>query len=330
MAAERSAKKRGGKRAGRPSKSVQPDYEVAMRIARMVSELPGHPFGWALSDVAEYLRVSDRTVRRYVKVLGQEFTDDNGGPVYGIEKRGDELKVVKRLPAREDLPQSVYHLISLYLSFELFRLLGENVVAFSVEDLMKSAEKKLTSFQRELLANMPRKFYAAAWAPKDYSGQVDLLEDAIKALVYQNVITMTYKKANGETKNYTVFPYTLLYHKGGFYLVGKSTRRRDPVYFNLERIQSLAVTPDKFDYPRDYHPKKLLDGAFGIFAGPARTFRLKFSPQLKDYLLSRRWHRSQKFRVQKDGSVLLTLKVTDSEEVRSWIRSFGRMVKEIK
>lgn len=91
------------------------------------------------------------------------------------------------------------------------------------------------------------------------------------------------------------------------------------------------MTHDKFDYPPKYHPEQMLDGAFGIFSsGEKKTFSLKFPPELCDYICSRTWHRSQKCTVNKDGSVTLTMKVTDSEEVRSWIRGFGGRVKELR
>jgi hypothetical protein len=56
---------------------------------------------------------------------------------------------------------------------------------------------------------------------------------------------------------------------------------------------------------------------------------LRFPVELADYVSSRRWHTSQKLKRLKDGSIILTLKVADTEEVRSWIRSFGRAMKWI-
>ncbi|HUT55678.1 MAG TPA: WYL domain-containing protein [bacterium] len=312
---------------GRKGTAEQPNYEVALRMARMVSEMPAHPFGWELGDAAEYLRVSERTVRRYVKALGEEFTDDEGGPLYGIEKKGEDLRLVKKGRTREGLPEGVYHLISVHLSLEFFRMLGENVVALSVEDVFDRARKRLSPRERDLLANLDRKFFTAPAAMKDYSGCEDVLEDVIKAIVFQNVIKIVYRRGDGEVRDHTLEPYTLMYHKGGFYLIARSAGRKSPVYFLVENILSLQVTRDKFAYPKDYRPEQMLDGAFGIFSGPAKTFKLKFSPALADYIACRRWHKSQTFRRQKDGSLLMTLKVADTEEVRSWIRSFGRAVK---
>jgi len=229
------------------------------------------------------------------------------------------------------MPESIYHLISVHLSLEYFKMLGHNVVALSVEDVFLRAEKRLSAKERDLIRHLDRKFYTAPWAPKDYSDKVDILEDAIKAIVYQNVIKIFYNKpGEKEPWHYTLHPLTLLYHKGGFYLVARTVRHRNPVYFNLERIQKVKLLAEKFDYPKHYRPEQMLDGAFGIFSGPAKTFRLKFSPAVAEYITARKWHRSQKFQRKRDGSLVLTLKVADSEEVRSWIRSFGKEVKVLK
>jgi hypothetical protein len=37
-------------------------------------------------------------------------------------------------------------------------------------------------------------------------------------------------------------------------------------------------------------------------------------------------HKSQKIEKQADGSIILTLEATDSEEVRSWMMNFGKSI----
>ena len=176
----------------------KPSYSAAVNLARIVDEMPMHPFGWELSELADYLGVSVRTVRRYARVLADEFLDDDGQPVFLIERRGEKLRLVRRSKPREEMPESIYHLISVYLSLEFFRMLGENVVALSVEDVFKRAEKRLSPRERDLIRDLSRKFYNAPSAPKDYSEHMDILEDVIKAIVYQNTIKMIYKPPERE------------------------------------------------------------------------------------------------------------------------------------
>jgi len=79
----------------------KPSYSAAVNLARIVDEMSLHPFGWGLEDLAEYLRVSVRTVRRYIKVLEEEFLGEDGEPQFSLEKRDEELKLVRRSRPRE-------------------------------------------------------------------------------------------------------------------------------------------------------------------------------------------------------------------------------------
>ena len=312
---------------GRRRTYRKPSYNSAIRIALLVDHLPRHDLGMRLSSVADYLGVSEQTVRRYVKALNDQFQTEDGEPQFFLVVRGEEKWLCRRDRFSEPADAHIYQLVSVYLSLEIFKMLGPHLAMVDmVDQVYATVEKALTIGHRQRIKDLPRKIYNAPWAPKDYSAHDELISDVLRAVVYQYVVEMSYKPSNGEPEPHVVKPLTLLYHKGGFYLIGDSDRHKKPVYFALERIQELTVTRQKFVYPDNYDPAKMLDGAFGIFSGPARTFRLKFPPSLDEYIRSRRWHRSQKFENQADGSLVMTLKVTDSEEVRSWIRSFGQKV----
>ena len=302
-------------------------YPSAVRMALLVDEMPRHSLGRRLASVADSLGVSSQTIRRYVKAMAEDFTTEEGLPQFVIEKKAEELWLVRRSRYEDSAASTIYQLVSLYLSLEFFRMLGSNNLFVKlVDEVMGEVAKKLSSPKRGLVHDLPRKFFAAPWAPKDYSAHGDQLNDVIKAVVYQNAIKLTYRPYGAEPKLYTAHPLTLLYHKGSLYLVARPVERKRPVYFAVERILVVEVTPEKFAYPGDYHPDRMLDGAFGIFGGPATTFRLRFPAELAEYIAGRRWHKSQRLHPQRDGSLILTLKVTDSEEVRSWIRSFGKKV----
>ncbi|MFO8055795.1 MAG: WYL domain-containing protein [bacterium] len=300
-------------------------YKSAVRMVRLVDEMPKHGLGRRLESVAKGLGVSKQTVKRYVKALQDEFVTESGEPQFVIKKEGDEEWLVRRSKYDEKARANIYQLISVYLSLEIFKMLGANNLFMDlVDDVLGEVEQKLTSAHRGLIKDLARKFYSEPWAPKDYSQHDEVLSNVIKALVYQNVININYKPGGCEPCDYTIQPLTLLYHRGGLYLIARAIHHQQPVYFNIERLQEVQVTPDKFDYPEKYHPAQMMDGAFGIFTGgEKKTFRLRFPPQLKDYICSRQWHKSQHCEVHGDGSVTLTLTVTDSEEVRSWIRGFG-------
>lgn len=51
--------------------------------------------------------------------------------------------------------------------------------------------------------------------------------------------------------------------------------------------------------------------------------RIHFSSQAARYICSRVWHESQKIELKKNGSVILSIKISDGKELLRWILSFG-------
>ncbi len=308
-------------------------YPSARRIAHLVADFPRNTIGRRLSGVCQQFGVDEQTIRRDVKMLGEEFQGENGEPVFRIETRGDGDKWLVRRPAQSDLSEAtIYHLVSMYLSLEFLKLFEGKIIAPPIEQIMEKIERMIPSSQRGLLREFSRKFFAAPSPCKDYSSEecADVLEDVITAVVYQTELSIRYKKLGRDEPWWMrVLPLTLLYHRGSLYLIAIKKGYKSPVYYNVERIKDAKPHRDEhFEYPKDYKPQQMLDGAFGVFGrgDEVKTFRVKFPPGLKEYIMYWKVHETQEFEEQDDGSVVLTMRVTDSEEVRAWIRSFGESV----
>jgi predicted DNA-binding transcriptional regulator YafY len=68
--------------------------------------------------------------------------------------------------------------------------------------------------------------------------------------------------------------------------------------------------------------------SLGVHRGsPTCKVRLRFHPQMATLVKERTWHASQTFSDRADGSVVMTLEVTDDYALRTWILGFGRFVK---
>ena len=53
------------------------------------------------------------------------------------------------------------------------------------------------------------------------------------------------------------------------------------------------------------------------------------SAAIADSIKERTWHRSQPFKDRADGSVMMTLEVSDDYALRSWLLGFGRLVRVV-
>jgi predicted DNA-binding transcriptional regulator YafY len=118
-------------------------------------------------------------------------------------------------------------------------------------------------------------------------------------------------------------PYTLLVYKKGLYLAGRSEGHAGEVRtFALDGFREVEwLRGDRFDYPADYRPEQLTEGAFGLIRGEPTRVRIHFDAKVARYV-QRQWHRTQQFRPA-DGGIEMTLEVRGTTEVISWVLGFG-------
>jgi predicted DNA-binding transcriptional regulator YafY len=101
--------------------------------------------------------------------------------------------------------------------------------------------------------------------------------------------------------------------------------------FKIERMQAIEPSAEPYIIPLDFDSNALLSSAWGIvFKGETKTIRLKFVPQIAQIIEETIWHPSQVVEKQDDDSVIMTLKVSDTVELRSWIMQWGEKVEVLE
>ncbi|MGE3809834.1 MAG: helix-turn-helix transcriptional regulator, partial [Gemmataceae bacterium] len=127
------------------------------------------------------------------------------------------------------------------------------------------------------------------------------------------------------TTRRVVDPYHLASLEGGWYLIGHCHSREEVRMFVPGRMRVLRETGERIERPADFSIADYLDGSFRVMRGtgaPQRV-RLRFAASAARFVRERTWHPSQKIVKQKDGGLILTMKVTHLLEVKRWALSFG-------
>jgi len=315
--------------------SSKPTYGSATRMAQIVHWLHQAPMGLSFKDLRERLRVSERTLTRYLTTLRETLIDNDGEPLLEMNRTGQGGRLRFRRK-RFKMEGTAYELMSLYLALDLMNFLDGTMFRQGTQEVLERLQEALLrghGHQTNLvLKDFNKKFYHWTEAPKDYSAHNTTLEQLVKALILQRNITMRYQVPGKPEKSHDISPLSLLMFKRALYLVGRkdsddeNTPSRD-LTFAVERIQSITVLEEGFAYPPEYEPQKRFQSSFGLVAeAKPELVVLAFDPLVAANVASRRWHPTQKISRDKDGRLILEMQTEIGVELMSWILSYGAFV----
>jgi predicted DNA-binding transcriptional regulator YafY len=107
-------------------------------------------------------------------------------------------------------------------------------------------------------------------------------------------------------------------------LVGRS-QREEICHWRISRIEAAEATQVHFQRPEDFDLQQHLAKSFGVYHGDRDVkIVVRFASAVARYVCETNWHESQKLTPQKDGSLLAEFQLSDTEEIKRWIMSFGQ------
>lgn len=300
---------------GRPPRK----YSQAGRVHDVIRLIEAR-HGISIAELAEETGVNKRTIHRDLVAI-----QEAGYPLISDWQDGE--KVYRFLTRFKDVPPISFTLQEL-MTLSLLRSQLDLLQGTPFLDDMQSLFRKVNSvLPPRLAAHMER--IADVSLPllqgkRDYSRCAQSLQSIRHALLYQQRVVISYLAPNrSEAMEYLVEPYTLLFQKGGIYLLGYACQRQALRTFAVERICSVTPTPDRFEIPEGFHPGAALGGAFGIVAESPMDVVIRFSAGIAHAIRDRVWHASQRIAEQPDGSLLLSFHAGGKMEILSWLLSYG-------
>jgi predicted DNA-binding transcriptional regulator YafY len=307
-----------------------PTYLAATRLARLVYGLFSRPHGWSFAAIQNELRISERTLLRYLAVCRRELTDATGKPLIEVSHHGS--RHVVRLARSDGVVDSTsYEIAFLYFTLTVFHFLEGTVLKQGVEGLWERLYRALPEIQRVPLADFAKKFYSLPYTAKDYRDYDEQLDTIVRCLVHQHRMRIDYAGLLGDGKVHEFDPYTLAMYRGGLYVIGYTHRAHKITTLAVERIRTAEKLAARFAYPKRYSPAKHTEGMFGIIAGArTRVDLLLLNPETAAFLAARQIHPTQRLRHRRDGSTQLTMMVRGTTELASWILSLSPWVKVLR
>ena len=278
--------------------------------------------GNTIPKLAADLGVSTRTIRRDLGAL-QEV----GFPIYDDTINGTKFWRIetKSLGALARSGLTFSELCALYYSRALIECFAGTHLLADVQSALAKFESALTPQMRKFVDRLPRVVTAKPVATRrqdksTYQAIARLLE----AILRQRVVAMRYhSQASRREKDYVVHPYRLVHVQGNLYLLAFVPAYAELRTFAVDRVRQLALREESFE-PVTELESDPFKHSLGAYRGSACRVQIRFHPQIAAYIKERSWHPTQRLKDRPDGSVVMTLDVSDDHALRSWILSFGR------
>lgn len=300
---------------GKPAKK----YSQAGRLHSIIRLLETRQ-GLTLDELAEECCVDRRTIHRDLNAVEEAgYTLTSGWE--------DGKKVYSFLTKSRNIPPITFtlqQLMSLYLLRSLGAHLAGTPFMAEIDDLFRAVNSVLPDRYAAHLERIARVSLPLLNGARDYSRASAYLQELQRALLHQYRIRLGYaKKGKGEADQYQVDPYTLVFHKGGIYLLGKAHNRGAMRLFALERICGVEVTRQRFEIPDGYQPEEHFKSSFGLVNDNPMKVRVRFSAEVAHTVRERIWAPDQKFSSDSERRVTIEFEASGLMELVSWILSYG-------
>jgi predicted DNA-binding transcriptional regulator YafY len=279
-----------------------------------------------IDDLAARTSVTTRTIRRDLEAL-----QSAGFPLFDETHEGKkywtlEHRAFRRLDATGF---TLAELSALYFSRTLVECLAATPFRKDVASAFDKLAAALTPGMRQFLDRLPLVIQAKAEPGAQPSAtrakEIAQLLDA--TLSHRRVVMRYHSFSSDREKDYTIEPQRVVFAQGGLYIVAFVPEYGEARTFALDRIRSLSVTEERFD------PVEVEEEAFahslGVHQGPPERIEVRFAPRMARYIRERMWHPSQEIEELPDGSVRLTLHVSNDSALRSWILGFGPLARVV-
>ena len=277
--------------------------------------------GVSIYDIAERFDLNARTALRYLQALQRA-----GEPLY--QEVVGKKKVWRIMPTarRQAITLSTSQMVALFLSRRVFDFLAGTGFQEDLDEVFQKLEAMLKRKDFLAVRNLDRKVFDVNEARHIYEGRIEDVNDIVTALLREERLRVTHEGVSGGRKTFVLEPYTLLVYKKGLYLSGRSEGHGGEVRtFALDGFREVEwLRGQRFEYPEDYRPERITEGAFGLIRGKESTrVRIRFDEKVARYVQRRLWHPTQKFRKLPGGGVEMTMEARGTVEVVSWVLGFG-------
>lgn len=279
-------------------------------------------FRFTAKDIGERYNVTVRTVYRDLQTLQDELEvpiSEEGS------KRGIEEDYFLP-PIRFSLPEALNIFLSARLMLNYAHRYDPNTEAtfFKLSSIVPPPLREQIQKTMDWMHKLPKN-----------EKYLRTLAKLAEAWVSHHKVKILYRALEAEQPTERIVePYFIEPAAAGHssYLIGYCHRTKSQRTFKIERIEAIEATSESYVIPPAFDANTFLGSSLGIVVeGEVKTIKLKIiAPEIVRIMEETIWHPSQVLEKQSDGSVIMTLRVTYTVELYSWILGWGEKVEVLK
>jgi predicted DNA-binding transcriptional regulator YafY len=345
-------------RVGRPTGK----FTTHRRLDFLREKLEAHTAGLTLEELASMLRVTTRSVRRYLRELSLVTELES----VEVRPGGEHLWRIKPSERGRTVPlrrTQAYALLAARRVFDVLRgsaLYDEIDLALrQIEQVAHRPAARPGAHDPPGDARLEDRFAYVPPVPRAYANRSEDVDAAFQAVAERTVLRFRYRDdaadgaeratatARGPGARVTCHPYALLLHGGAITCVARDVSglpagdASGPLRaFVFDRMSDLQVSAspsdaERFELPGEFTLADWLHGDFGVARAP-RTAKVivEFEPRAAEAVRARKVHPTQKLGVAPDGRVRVSLAVPETPEVlarvRAWVLGFGAAARVVE
>lgn len=315
----------------RPPKLGRPkgQFTAHRKLDKLRELLEHHQAGLTLEEMARTLRVSQRSVRRYLKEL--EMTTE----LESLETTPGAAHLWRIKPSERARTVALrrtqaYGLLALRRVLDVLRgtaLFDELDIAF--DEVLKIAQRPTRVTAKGEVSGEHRleeRFYYVPSSPYTLDKRAEDLDELFTAVADLRVTEIRARSRGGKARRdrFAFHPYALLIHDGSLVVVGRTVATGQLEALRVDGLSEVRASErERFELPSDFDAEQWLQGAFGVGAPSSERVLVEFSPDAAKEIVARRWHPQQRMATATDGRVRLSIPLSNREQLVRWVLSFA-------
>jgi predicted DNA-binding transcriptional regulator YafY len=192
---------------------------------------------------------------------------------------------------------------------------------------MKAIYERLSELMPPEVRIAPSSFVEKLYIRPQAQRPVDpkVWEAVATSLREKVVLEMDYRKPTGERHWREVEPLHLVLFGTDWFLLAKEPEGEAVKTYYLSRMKAARPGARRFSPPKTFRPEEHFGDTIGLYVGKPRfRFKVRFGPEIEEWITEVRWHEKQKVTKLSDGGVELELPAGSLLEARRFVLSFGR------